>query len=113
MSPSPRSGFSLNRRFDPARPFSRWSPQSRRGHSSPRGVVAIAKHGLTIFVWKFCMTVAGREIEGILEERGRAREHYDQAIAQGRRAAIAKEDRPSVSISASATSCPASVRPSS
>ena len=47
-------------------------------------------------VTRFRMTVAGREIEGVLEERGRAREHYDRAIAEGRRAAIAEEDRPGV-----------------
>src|SRR5262249_26658291 len=47
-------------------------------------------------VTQFRMTVAGREIDGILEERGQAREHYDEAIAQGRRAAIAEEDRPGV-----------------
>src|SRR5262245_61047067 len=40
-------------------------------------------------VARFRMVVAGREIEGALEERGRAREHYDQAIAEGRRASIA------------------------
>jgi Ca-activated chloride channel homolog len=44
----------------------------------------------------FRMMVAGREIEGVLEERGQAREHYDQAITQGRRASIAEEDRPGV-----------------
>jgi Ca-activated chloride channel homolog len=47
-------------------------------------------------VTRFRMVVAGREIEGILEERGQAREHYDRAIAQGKRAAIAEEDRPGV-----------------
>ncbi len=47
-------------------------------------------------VTRFRMEVAGRVIEGVLEERGQAREHYDQAIAQGRRAAIAEEDRPGV-----------------
>ena len=41
------------------------------------------------------MEVAGRVIEGVLEERGEAREHYDQAIASGG-AAIAEEDRPGV-----------------
>ena len=34
-------------------------------------------------VTRFRMEVAGRVIEGILEERGQAREHYDQAIAAG------------------------------
>ncbi|MGP0063009.1 MAG: VIT domain-containing protein, partial [Isosphaeraceae bacterium] len=47
-------------------------------------------------VTRFRMEVGGREIEGVLEERGRAREQYDRAMAQGRRAAIAEEDRPGV-----------------
>lgn len=47
-------------------------------------------------VTRFRMSVAGREIEGILEERGQAREHYAEAIARGERAAIAEEDRPGV-----------------
>ncbi len=47
-------------------------------------------------VTRFRMSVNGREIEGVLEERGQAREHYDEAIARGRRAAIAEEDRPGV-----------------
>jgi Ca-activated chloride channel homolog len=47
-------------------------------------------------VTRFRMEVAGRVIDGVLEERGRAREQYDRAIAQGRRAGIAEEDRPGV-----------------
>jgi Ca-activated chloride channel homolog len=47
-------------------------------------------------VTRFRMIVAEREIEGVLEERGQAREHYDEAMAQGRQAAIAEEDRPGV-----------------
>jgi Ca-activated chloride channel family protein len=47
-------------------------------------------------VTRFRMGVAGRVIEGVLEERGQAREQYDRAIAEGRRAAIAEEDRPGV-----------------
>ncbi|MFB4305465.1 VIT domain-containing protein [Actinomadura sp. GTD37] len=42
------------------------------------------------------MEAADRVIEGTLKERGRARQDYDQAIAAGRRAAIAEEDRPDV-----------------
>ncbi|WP_051711913.1 VIT domain-containing protein [Spirillospora albida] len=42
------------------------------------------------------MEAADRVIEGTLKERGRAREEYDAAIAAGRRAAIAEEDRPDV-----------------
>ena len=44
----------------------------------------------------FRMEVAGRVIEGELQERGQAREAYEQAIAAGQRAAIAEEDRPGV-----------------
>ena len=42
------------------------------------------------------MECAGHVVEGVLKERTRAREDYDQAIAEGRRAAIAEEDRPDV-----------------
>jgi Ca-activated chloride channel family protein len=44
----------------------------------------------------FRMEVGGRIIDGVLEERGKAREQYDQAISEGKRAAIAEEDRPGV-----------------
>ncbi|HEV2934932.1 MAG TPA: VIT domain-containing protein [Streptosporangiaceae bacterium] len=42
------------------------------------------------------MECAGHVVEGVLKERSRARQDYDQAIAEGRRAAIAEEDRPDV-----------------
>ena len=42
------------------------------------------------------MECAGHVVEAVLKERSRAREDYDQAIAEGRRAAIAEEDRPDV-----------------
>lgn len=42
------------------------------------------------------MTVAGREVHGILKERGAAREEFDRAISAGHRAAIAEEERPGV-----------------
>ncbi|MGH3202077.1 MAG: VIT domain-containing protein [Streptosporangiaceae bacterium] len=42
------------------------------------------------------MQCAGRMVEGVLRERSRARDEYDRAIAEGRRAAIAEEDRPDV-----------------
>lgn len=45
-------------------------------------------------VTKFVMTVNGREIVGILKERGEARRDYDVAIQAGHRAAIAEEERP-------------------
>jgi Ca-activated chloride channel family protein len=47
-------------------------------------------------VHKFRMEVAGRVIDGVVEERGAAREQYDEAIAQGHRAAITEEERPGV-----------------
>ena len=42
------------------------------------------------------MECAGHVVAGALRERSRARGEYDQAIAEGRRAAIAEEDRPDV-----------------
>ncbi|MFJ2029268.1 VIT domain-containing protein [Streptosporangium sp. NPDC087985] len=47
-------------------------------------------------VTAFRMEADGRVIEGILKERGQARADYDRALAEGRRAAIAEEDRPDV-----------------
>ncbi|MFC7730656.1 VIT domain-containing protein [Actinomadura keratinilytica] len=42
------------------------------------------------------MEAADRVVEGVLKEREQARRDYDAAIAAGRRAAIAEEDRPDV-----------------
>jgi Ca-activated chloride channel homolog len=42
------------------------------------------------------MTADDRTVEAALQERGAAREAYDQALAEGRRAAIAEEERPDV-----------------
>ena len=47
-------------------------------------------------VHRFRMEVAGRVVEGVVEERGAAREQYDEAIASGHRAAITEEERPGV-----------------
>ena len=47
-------------------------------------------------VHRFRMQVGGRVVEGVLDERGAARASYEQAIASGRRAAIAEEDRAGV-----------------
>jgi Ca-activated chloride channel homolog len=47
-------------------------------------------------VTEFRMEVAGRVVEGVLEERAKAREAYERAIAEGRRASIAEEERPGV-----------------
>ena len=42
------------------------------------------------------MTADGHTVEAELQERGAAREAYDQAVAEGKRASIAEEDRPDV-----------------
>jgi Ca-activated chloride channel family protein len=42
------------------------------------------------------MTADGRTVEAELQERARARQNYDQAIAAGQRASIAEEERPDV-----------------
>ncbi|PZG54540.1 trypsin [Spongiactinospora gelatinilytica] len=47
-------------------------------------------------VTAFRMEADDRVVEGLLKERGQARADYDRAIAEGRRAAIAEEDRPDV-----------------
>ena len=44
----------------------------------------------------FRMEVAGRVVEGVLQERGQARREYAQAMRQGHRASIAEEERPGV-----------------
>ncbi|HEX7843648.1 MAG TPA: VIT domain-containing protein, partial [Kofleriaceae bacterium] len=47
-------------------------------------------------VHRFQMEIAGRVIDGVIDERGAAREQYDRAIAAGHRAAITEEERPGV-----------------
>jgi Ca-activated chloride channel homolog len=42
------------------------------------------------------MEADGRVVDGLLKERGEAREDYDQAISAGKRASIAEEERPGV-----------------
>jgi Ca-activated chloride channel homolog len=42
------------------------------------------------------MTAADRVIDAQLKERGQAREEYERAVAEGRRASIAEEERPDV-----------------
>ncbi|QFY08273.1 VWA domain-containing protein [Nonomuraea phyllanthi] len=44
----------------------------------------------------FRMEADDRVIEGVLKERAQARADYDRALSEGRRAAIAEEDRPDV-----------------
>jgi Ca-activated chloride channel family protein len=45
---------------------------------------------------RFRMEVAGRVVEGVIDERGVAREQYEEAIAAGHRAAITEQERPGV-----------------
>lgn len=44
----------------------------------------------------FRIEVGGRVIDGVLKERGQARQEYDDAIKAGHRAGIAEEERPDV-----------------
>src|SRR5690606_25836866 len=44
----------------------------------------------------FRLRVGERVVEGVIEERGAARERYDEALREGHRAAIAEEERPDV-----------------
>ncbi|HKE18892.1 MAG TPA: VIT domain-containing protein [Kofleriaceae bacterium] len=45
---------------------------------------------------RFRLRVGERVVEGVIQERGRARADYDDAIRAGHRAAIAEEERPDV-----------------
>ncbi|HEX4421701.1 MAG TPA: VIT domain-containing protein [Kofleriaceae bacterium] len=47
-------------------------------------------------VHRFQIAVAGRVIDGVIDDRGAARQTYDRAIAAGHRAAIAEEERAGV-----------------
>ena len=47
-------------------------------------------------VTAFRMEADDRVVDGVLKERGQARADYNRALAEGRRAAIAEEDRPDV-----------------
>ncbi len=47
-------------------------------------------------VTAFRMEADGHVVEGVLKERGQARADYTQALQEGKRAAIAEEDRPDV-----------------
>jgi Ca-activated chloride channel family protein len=47
-------------------------------------------------VTEFRMEAGERVVEGVLKERAEARADYDRAIAEGRRASVAEEERPGV-----------------
>ena len=42
------------------------------------------------------LTAADRQVQAVLRERAAARAEYEQAVAEGKRAAIAEEERPDV-----------------
>jgi Ca-activated chloride channel family protein len=65
-------------------------------HSEPLEATYIFPLPDRAAVTSFRLEVAGRVVEGELQERGQARQQYDQAIRTGHRAAIAEEERPGV-----------------
>lgn len=64
------------------------------GHRDPLEATYVFPLPDRAAVTRFSVRVAGREIEGVLKERGEARRDYEVALQQGRRAAIAEEERP-------------------
>ncbi|MFE3448051.1 VIT domain-containing protein [Nonomuraea sp. NPDC059194] len=71
-----------------------------QGFHNPFGVTLEATYVFPLpdraAVTRFTMEADDRLIEGVLKERGQARADYDRALAEGRRAALAEEDRPDV-----------------
>jgi Ca-activated chloride channel family protein len=65
-------------------------------HSEPLEATYIFPLPDRAAVTSFRLEVAGRVVEGDLQERGKARQQYDQAIRAGHRAAIAEEERAGV-----------------
>jgi len=65
-------------------------------HAEPLEAVYIFPLPPRAAVCGFTMRVGDREVKGTLFERQQARERYAQALRQGKRAALAEEDRPNV-----------------
>jgi Ca-activated chloride channel family protein len=65
-------------------------------HSDPLEATYIFPLPERAAVGQFRLTVAGRTVEGQLQERAQARQVYEDAIKKGHRAAIAEEERPNV-----------------
>jgi Ca-activated chloride channel family protein len=66
------------------------------GHNEPLEATYIFPLPDRAAVMRFRLEVAGRVVEGELQERGQARRTYTQAVKAGHRAAIAEEERPGV-----------------
>src|SRR5215472_12223193 len=64
------------------------------GHDEPLEATYIFPLPDRSAVTSFRLEVAGRVVEGQLQERGQARREYDAAVQAGLRAAIAEEERP-------------------
>jgi Ca-activated chloride channel family protein len=65
-------------------------------HDQPLEAIYIFPLPSRAAVTQFRLEVAGRVVEGVLRERGQARQAYDEAMAAGHRAAITEEERPGV-----------------
>lgn len=68
----------------------------RNVHAEPLEAVYVFPLPDRAAVTGFRLTVAGRLVEGVLQERGEARQAYADGIAAGHRAALAEEERPGV-----------------
>ncbi|MEV4313767.1 VIT domain-containing protein [Actinocrispum sp. NPDC049592] len=66
------------------------------GHTEPLEATYIFPLPPRSAVTALRMLVGDRVVDGVLKERGEAREDYDRAITGGKRASIAEEDRPGV-----------------
>ena len=79
-------------------PVWRWSMRQTFRNSARDAIEAVYIFPLPPrgAVSAFRLRVAGRLVEGDLQERGAARATYQQAISRGQRAALLEEDRPNV-----------------
>ncbi len=65
-------------------------------HAEPLEATYIFPLSARAGVTRFQLHIGERVIDGVLKERGAARAEYDRALREGRRAAIAEEERPEV-----------------
>ena len=65
-------------------------------HQEPLEAVYVFPLPPRAAVSRFTMKVADRTVEGQIREREQARKDYQQALSEGKRAALAEEDRPDV-----------------
>lgn len=92
----PLASFDLDTRIDGLVASSTLSQVFRNVFPDPLEATYVFPLPPRAAVVGFRMTVGGRVIEGRIDERQKAREDYEEAINQGRSAAIAEEDRPDV-----------------